>query len=217
MTYTWIRLRRVLHLLPTGFVALLLIAWYQPCLSKERCLNRIEFEGKQWLSDVDNRLEVESVDDLPAMRVTGTTPYVYLPNAQFKDGTIEVHLAPGQRGLAGIGFHGGSDEKRLDRLALLVVKDSSTTQEVMQQAVVTKDGQGTLLLLRLKTTRSSDIWIRVKVVVRDARVDIYVNGDARPVFSVDNVLNESVPGTVGVWGKQGFHFAHFRYTASDAP
>ncbi len=182
----------------------------------------ILFEGKRWVTDLADKVTVRGFKDRSALSMRGSPDsYVYLPDSGFLDGTIEVDIAVESRGVAGIGFRGSADGTRVDKVCFLFAGHAGDVSEsLVQQAVVTRQDE-TMCVLRLQSSGGNkaglsvkrEEWFRARIVIVGARIQVFLNDGAEPVFVVDKMLDFAGKGTVGVWGR-GANFADFRFTPS---
>ena len=182
----------------------------------------IEFEGKQWVTDLADRVTVEEYRGTTALCVRGRNDsYVYLPDVEFQDGTIEVDIAIEPRSVPGIGFRGRDDGKWYDKIMIDRRRgEPRDPNEMVEQAVVTRRN-GTLVLLRVGTPRQDGLgkkpdlyeWFHLKVAIRGKDVKVYLNGNEEPSIEVGGMFDDIGRGTLGVCGRD-FYFANFRYTSS---
>jgi hypothetical protein len=177
---------------------------------------RVEFEGRQWVADADSNLAVRKFRGRPALNVRGGVhTYAYLADVDFRDGTIEVDMAAGPRGVPGVAFRGSQDAKHVDRVAFRSsAPDSLPAETAVEQAVITRR-DGTFVFLRMSSGIEVTKWFHVKVVVLGEKMEVYLNDAEEPVFIVDKILDGETRGTVGVWGLQDVYFANFQYTSAD--
>jgi hypothetical protein len=188
-----------------------------------RNLRTIEFEGRRWVTDSASQVSIEEYEGKTALFVRGGLDgLVYLPDVVFRDGTIEVDFATRPRGIPGIGFRGSENGERLDKVIFNRWRWSSATKGgAIGQAVITRR-RGTLLALRIPVPKEDDSgrnlnihgWFHVKVVVHGKRVAVYLNGAEGPSIEVNEMIDDTGRGTLGVLGNH-FYFANFRYTPAD--
>lgn len=206
------------------FVAAVSASTVTSALSQEResASKSIQFEGRQWITNLPGKVSVQEFHGRSALSVRGSLGnYVYLRDSEFLDGTIEVDMAVESRGIAGIAFRGNTEGTRIDKVCFLFVgDDGSAGDNPVRQAVISRR-DGSLCVLRLRPSGENktgpsvrhDEWFQAKIVVAGTRIEVFLNDGDEPVFVVEKMLDVSGPGTVGVWGR-GAHFADFRFTPS---
>jgi hypothetical protein len=180
----------------------------------------IDFEGRRWEFDSIHNVSVEEYEGKTSLWVQGrANAYVHLPDAQFRDGSIEVDIAAQPRFCPGVGFRGRSDGQWCDKVMFGPARRSPMNEgSLFEQAVITRR-EGTLVLLRLGMSgegergKQFDLfrWFHVKIVVRGQGVQVYVDDSREPVIVADKILDDCGHGTVGVFGNR-FYFANFHYT-----
>jgi len=176
----------------------------------------IEFEGKRWVADVNTHVVAGEFYGRQALNVRGGThAYVFLPDVDFGNGTIEVDVAAGPRGVPGVGFRGSANGSRVDKVAFSLFRPGSQAPEGAVGQVVITPRDGTMFLLRTDRDVESPRWFRVRLDVHDGRVTVYVNGAVEPVLVVDKMLDANARGNLGVWGLQDVYFSNFRYTPAE--
>jgi len=75
----------------------------------------IQFEGKQWNTSLAKEATVETFKGKTALHVQGREQtYVYLPDVEFRDGTIEADIAGAT--FSGIAFRGRNGGRRAEKL-----------------------------------------------------------------------------------------------------
>ncbi len=176
----------------------------------------VEFQGRRWVADSVSSISLAEFKGRPALSARGGVhTWVFLPEVDFRDGTIEVDLAAGPRGIPGIGFRGSDDAERVDRVTFTSSPSASSTAESrVEQAVITRRN-GTLLVLRMARREKPRGWFHVKLVVVGSKVAVYVDGSKEPVLVVDKMLDKKGHGHVGVWGLHDVYFTNFRCTPAE--
>jgi hypothetical protein len=183
----------------------------------------IEFEGRQWVTNLARKVTVEEYQGTTALCVRGRhDAYVYLADVELQDGTIEVDIATEPRSTPGIAFRGRDGGNWCDKILLArwmgTPRDNA---DVVEQVVFTRRN-GTLGLLRVRVPVRDGVggnpdlyeWFHVKVAFRGREVKVYLNGSQDPCVEVGSMFDEIGKGTLGVCGTD-FYFANFRYTASE--
>lgn len=212
-------MRRVLA---TGAAVVTVLGWTafaaEHGLSSSR--NTIEFEGRKWTHDVADRVSVEEYCGKTALRVSGgRTGSVYLPDVEFRDGTIEVDIAAIGRSTPGVGFRGRDNGNWHNTIIFnrWAGKDQDKS-DVVEQAVVTRR-TGTVLVLNIRKSGQHTIrdaldgpeWFHVKLVVQGRKVQAYLDGSEEPSIEVGAMFDPNEKGVLGLCGRH-FYFANFRYT-----
>ncbi len=182
----------------------------------------IEFEGRQWVTDLARVVTVKEHQGTTALCVRGRSDaYVYLADVELQDGTIELDIATEPRSMPGIGFRGRDDGNRYDKIMFARWRGASQDEtEVVEQVVVTRRS-GTLGLLRVRIPVPDGVgekpdlheWFHVKVAFRGKEVKVYLNGSEDPCVELGSMFDDVGKGTLGVCGTD-FYFANFRYTAN---
>lgn len=180
----------------------------------------IEFEGREWRYTRADRVAVEEYRGKTALLLNGGNGNsVYLPDVEFRDGTIEVDIAALDRSLPGIGFRGR--ENGYWRNVVFFNRWRGTENDkcdVVEQAAITHR-TGTNLVLNIRTSASDGIhtrpdlceWFHVKIVVLGSSVTVYLNDSQEPSFAVGAMLDVNEKGVLGLCGGDCY-FANFRYT-----
>jgi len=169
----------------------------------------IEFQGKTWKHNPDNRVAVEEYRGNAALHLYGGDKPAYLSGVKFREGALEVDLARTDRKPPGIGFRGRDNGNWRNVILFNLRKaEHQDTREFVEQGVGTRRN-GTVLLLNIRTPDPCK-WLHVKATVQGRKVAVYLNGNAKPSIEVDGMFDEDEEGVVGLYG-QGC-FANFRYT-----
>lgn len=209
----------------SGFVVVTLLcattfaATFEPTSERQT----IEFEGKQWVTNLADEVTIVEHRGTTALRVRGRNDtYVYLADVEVQDGTIEVDIANEPRSKPGVGFRGCYGGTRYDKIVFS--RRGGRTgdgNEVVEQAVVTRR-DGTFVFLSIRIPERDDVggkpnldeWFHVKIVFHGKDVEVYLNGSNKPCIEVGAMFDDLGAGTLGVCGT-GFCFANFRYTPSE--
>lgn len=170
----------------------------------------------RWENDVKGR---------PALFTTGA---IWLDGVTFTDGTIECDIlgrsAPRGSNFLGIAFR-GSDEKAFDCVYFRPFNFRAENPENAAHAVqYISHPQWTWQKLRSEKTGQyekpispppdGDAWFRARIVVVGRKVQVFVNGAAKPSLEVE-ALNDRTGGRVAIWGGDagvGGHFANLKIT-----
>jgi hypothetical protein len=181
----------------------------------------ITFEEKGWELHEVTRAAVEDYRGKTALRVQGqhTDSSVFLPGVEFKDGTIEVDIAALDRTQPGIGFRGRAGGMWRNEIIFNFwpVKGERAAKHLEQAVLTRKDN--TVLVLNIRQSARDDVrcsvkWFHVKIVVRESKVQIYLDGNGRPSIEMGNVFDETQRGAIGLFGGD-FYFANFSYTSDE--
>ena len=179
----------------------------------------IEFEGKTWHTPAAT-LAVGEFKGKTALHVVGRTQsYVFLPEVEFQDGTIEVDIASSI--FSGIGFRGRENGKRAEKVYFRPQNSGTAKHANSVQYSVIGRRDATWRYLRtkfpVKYEAAADLkknqWFHTKLVVKGTEVKVYVDDGPEPVLVVDPMLDGVTMGTVGVWGYNSY-FANFKFTPS---
>jgi len=182
-------------------------------LASEGNHRTMEFEGRRWVTDQARTVTIEEYKGRTALHVRGEPyTYVYLPDAGFRDGTIEVDIATEFRHAPGIAFRGRQNGERFDKLLFrTAIRSPLDEGQVVERAMMTRRN-GTLIYLLLgfpnerESGRRMDVsgWFHLKVVLRDQGFHVYLNDGKDPIIAVDKMLDGVGRGTVGVCGGDFF-------------
>lgn len=172
----------------------------------------LTFQGQKWTMETARDDAVTVHAGRPAIQVVGPlASSAYLKDVEFTDGMIEADLAAGPRGMPGIAFRRQEGSRIVDRIIFLRVPASGLREDVeVEQAIVTRR-DGTQIFLRLQCHDDVADWFHVKLVVRGSGVQVYVDDSATPIFSVENMLDGTRSGNIGLWGHQEFYASNFRF------
>jgi hypothetical protein len=181
----------------------------------------IEFEGREWRYTRADRVAVKEYRGKTALLLSGGNgSFVYLPDVEFGDGTIEVDIAAIDRSLPGIGFRGRDNGYWRNVVFFNRWRGTENdTCDVVEQAAITHR-TGTNLVLNIRTSASDgshtrpDLceWFHVKIVVQGSSVTVYLNNSQVPSFEVGAMLDVHEKGVLGLCGNDCY-FANFRYTS----
>ncbi len=178
----------------------------------------VSFEGRQWDVSLARRVTVENFKGKKALHVTGQeSAYVFLPEVDFQDGTIEVDIAGAT--FSGIAFRGRDGGKRAEKLYFRPQNAGTAKHENTVQYSLIGRPDGSWRALRTKfpgkyeagADIAKDKWFHVRLEIRGKRLEAFVNDSPKPVLVVDPLLDELSRGTVGVWGWNTY-FAGFTFT-----
>lgn len=177
---------------------------------------RIVFEGRQWDVSQADQSAIENFDGRESLHIVGgEKTFVPLIDADFTTGTIEVDLASAT--FCGVGFRGGETG---DVAELVYVRpfNSGTAKHdrTLQYAMMGVPEQSWQTLREKfpgKYEAGADLavnkWARLRVVVSDDQVSVYVGDGAEPVFKTSDRLGRAKQGSVGLWTWNGY-FSNIR-------
>ncbi len=177
---------------------------------------QIEFEGKTWNATHAIGAKVVEFNGKQALHIVGREQcLVYLPVADFQNGTIEVDMAGDI--FTGLGFRIRNEGKRSEKMYFRPQNaNTARHQNSVQYAVIgRKDGHWSALRRNHPGKYESGAqikqseWFHVRLEIKDAAVEVFVNEDS--VLKVDPMLDGVSKGAIGVWGWDSY-FANFKYT-----
>ncbi|MHB0956940.1 MAG: hypothetical protein ACYC0X_13460 [Pirellulaceae bacterium] len=184
----------------------------------------IKFEGKEWKHSAVGEVTAEKYREKMALCLYegGDKNFVYLPDIEFQNGTIEVDIAAFGRSLPGIGFRGCDEGSWRNKIVFNRWRGiQATPYDVVQQAVVTHK-IGTVLLLNIERSEQEDThqspgvceWFHVKIVIQGSNMKVHLNGREEPSIEVGAMFDENEKGVIGLCGGD-CGFANFRYTPAE--
>ncbi len=181
---------------------------------------KIEFQGQEWAVGNVAQVSVREYLGKTALQVRGNhDTFVYLPNVDARDATIEVDIAADSRCEPGVCFRSRADGEGMNKIILRRwAKGCLADGNVLEQAVITRR-QGTVVYLMIDIPQQRDSvvppatagWFHLKVVCRGGKIIVYLDDDETPIFEVAGMRYSEATGTLGMCGGD-FHFANFRYT-----
>jgi len=183
----------------------------------------VEFGGRTWRVQSPDRAVAREYGGKTALHLTGTqTSSAFLPDVEFRNGTIEVDIAAPGRATPGIGFRGRRNGQWSNRILFNHwAGEQKGKHDVIEQAVVTRRTNTTLLLNIRRPARppnrpwkEANDWFHVKVVVRADSVKIFLSDKTKPDIEVGEMLTKGEKGTLGLCGGDCY-FANFRYTRAE--
>ena len=184
-------------------------------------LATIEFEGRRFVTELADAVTVEPFADRQALHVVGGEPaYVFLPNVELQDGTIEVDIASNT--FSGIGFRGGDGGKKFEMIYFRPQNSGTDKHDKTVQYVAKGRADGAWRYLREnfpgKYEAGADMrvnqWFHARLEIAGATVRVFVDDAPKPVLVVDEMLYGTSRGTVGLWGWNSY-FANFQFTPAD--
>ena len=150
------------------------------------------------------------------MLITGQEgDFVYLPDVDLQDSTIEVDIASNT--FCGIGFR--AEDGEIFEMIYFRPQNLGTAKHANTVQYVSK-GRPNASWRELRTAYSgvyeagADVavnrWFRVRLEVRGQRVEAYVDKGTKPVLVVDPMIGGVSRGALGLWSWNGA-FANFSY------
>ncbi len=180
----------------------------------------VPFTSKAWVYSEGAKHRVEPHLGQESLYLDGRA---YVEGAAFRDGIIEVDIAPNtDRSFAGLIFR-VKPEEGTSALGLADFEEvylrlhKSGLPDAVQYAPI-YNGESTWQLYReyqaAEEFKRTD-WTRLKVVVAGERAEVYLDDASRPSLVVDRLRHGYEEGAVGLFALFGNHFANFRYTLVD--
>jgi hypothetical protein len=165
----------------------------------------------KWVVD-DPAVKVEPYQGRDSLFLDGGT--AYLKDVSFEDGTVEVDIGPTSgMAFAGIVFRARSAE---DCEVFYVRPFKSGFWDATQytpryngiDAWQLYSGEG----FTSEATFAPGSWIHLKLTFEGRTAKAWLDGAKEPVLTMTDLKRDPAPGSVGLWGLFGIHFANFRYT-----
>ena len=176
----------------------------------------IEFEGKTWNATHAIGAEVKEFKGQKALHIAGREQCLaFLPDVDFKNGTIEVDMAGDI--FTGLVFRVRDGGKRTEKVYFRPQNSGTAKhQNTVQYSVIGRpDGHWSALRRNSpgKYESGAEIkqseWFHVRLEVKDSKVEVFVNDES--VLRVDPMLDGGSEGAIGVWGWDSY-FANYKYT-----
>lgn len=156
-----------------------------------------------------------------AISVANSPTFVKITGNEFRNGTIEVKVlsrllnpsSTTSRGFIGIAFRVRADNKQFENIYIRPTNGRAEDQ-LRRNHATQYFSYPDYPFNRLRTESPGvyesyadmglDEWIRLKIVVQDARAKLYLNGATQPALIVNDLkLGASTSGLVGLWVDQG--------------
>jgi len=167
--------------------------------------------GKGWKGNVKAARLVER-KGTPAIEFNSKQNIVWLDGVEFKTGVIEFDVkgksVPRASGFVGVAFR-VVDQKTYDVVYFRPFNFRATNADSRAHAVqYISHPQWTWHRLRkekpgefekpIEPAPDGDAWLHVKIIIRDRKVKVFVNGATKPSLVVDELSNRDA-GSVGLW------------------
>jgi hypothetical protein len=178
------------------------------------------FDAKQWALIEGKTKVVEAADATgkkrPVLIVSSSKQVVALRDYQFTDGTIEFEFKGGA--WLGLSFHVTEGGNQADIIYFRNPKVAGWERSIRYYCrLATGDGKyteakgvgvesGTIPLP--PTVKGDDLlkpdgWVKVKCVIAGKQAVIYLNGEEKPAFTIENLHLAGQSGSVGVYAWSG--------------
>lgn len=170
----------------------------------------------RWAVD-DPAVKVEPYQGRESLFLDGGT--AYLKDVSFEDGTVEVDIGPtSEMAYAGVVFRARSAEE----CEVFYVRPRKSGFWDATQYTPRFNGNDAWQLysgegFTSEATFPRDGWIHLKLTFEGRTAKAFLDGGKEPVLTVTDLKRDPAPGSVGLWGLFGIHFANFRYTPATKP
>lgn len=168
----------------------------------------------QWTFS-ENGAEIVDYMGRSSLRLNGGV--AQLENAGFRNGIIEFDISMEEkRGFAGVYFRWNDNSAEY-----FYLRPHMSGKPDANQYTPRFNGLAGWQLYHsprfsVPTEYRFDSWIPVKLVVKDRKMDVYIDSDT-PVLHVANLLGPDAAGSVNFGGaRQNFHFSNVRITNDDS-
>jgi hypothetical protein len=176
-----------------------------------RSSTQVDADLNRWNTDSQNIKAVEHLGK-PSLYLEGCT--ALLKDVQFKDGIIEVDVAPTtKRIFAGIVFRAPSH----DNLEIIYLRlHKSGMPDAIQYCPRYNGIDGWQFYsgkgFTAEAVYSRSEWTHFKIVVEGQKAAVYLNNSQTPVLMVDEMKRDYQGGAIGLWGLNGANFTNFKFT-----
>jgi len=176
----------------------------------------VEFDGKSWQNNLAYKTEAKTVGSRKTLQVIGNErTMVFLPNAEFRDGTLECDIML-KNGGAGLAFRTTDNGTQGEIIQFRIVNTQKEKNKRIVAYSFHKHWHTGWRELRREnpgkydadTKLTKDKWFRLKLVVQGQKVDVFLDKDETPVLSVDKMFGKREAGGVGLYGEDAW-FANF--------
>lgn len=170
----------------------------------------------RWVVD-DPEAKVETYQGRESLFLDGGT--AYLKGVSFEDGTIEVDIGPTSgMAFAGVVFRA----KSADDCEVFYIRPFKSGFWDATQYTPRHNGIDAWQLysgdgFTSEATFSRTGWTHLRLTFEGRTAKAYLDGGQEPVLAATDLKRDPEPGSVGVWGLFGVHFANFRYVPAAAP
>jgi hypothetical protein len=205
-------MRQVFRLLVGACLLFLPLALYaQPATQQT---TQVDADLNRWSTDSQNIKAVEHLGK-PSLYLKGCTALA--KDVQFKDGVIEVDMAPStERIFAGIVFRAASHEN-LEIIYFRLHKSGGT--DAIQYCPRYNGVDGWQFYNGEGFTASSvysrSEWTHVRIAIEGQKATVYLNDSPTPALVVNEMKRDYQSGAIGLWGLNGANFANFKFTPID--
>ncbi len=184
-------------------------------------------EGKGWKGNIKAAKLVER-DGTPAVEFNSGRNIVWLDGVEFKTGTIEFDVkgksVPRASGFVGVAFR-VVDQETYDTVYFrpfnFRASDANNKAHTVQYI---SHPQWTWHRLRkekpgqfekpIDSAPHGDAWLHTRIIIKDRKVKVFVNGAAEPSLVVDELSNRD-SGTVGLWCNRYSVISSFKITRGE--
>ncbi|MBZ0278490.1 MAG: DUF1080 domain-containing protein [Anaerolineae bacterium] len=179
----------------------------------------------RWITTAVSRFEQTAYKGLPAVRVSWDYVddplvdggFVPLSGVTFGDGIIEVDMAKGP--FVGLGFRGQTGG-RYELIYFRPTAKANGWKAIQYGNIGNRLGMPRYLVEHAhphcdgQADLPEDDWFHIRLVVTGSKAEVYLNGQAQPVYTMPALLQPEQRGSIGLWAWDGY-FANFRYTAEE--
>ena len=168
----------------------------------------IEFDGRSWQNNLAYKTETSTKAGRKIMHVVGNErTMVFLPDAGFRDGTIECDLAVKSSG--GIAFRTAEDGSDAELVQFRLVNTKKDRNKKLLLYSCHKNWRTGWRELRAKdpgkydadVKLAKDKWFRLKLVVEGRRLDVFLDKAEEPVLTIEKMLGKREEGGIGLYGE----------------
>ena len=181
----------------------------------------ISFEDRLWVAEHADEVTVEDYKGKRSLHVTGQeAAFVYLPDVEFKNGTIEVDIASST--FSGIGFRGRNNGTWAEKIYFRPFNSGTPTHKNTVQYFMIGNPEGHWRFLREnfpgKYETGAELtpneWFHVRLEVQGQRCQVFVDEKDEPVLVVEELLDGRSIGKIGVWGWNSY-FANLQFSPAE--
>jgi len=210
-------------LLITGIFTLYATQLYSQAIKFE--MNNLKPVGVKMSIDPNMGKEILIVKKNPEIKAIDQPTFVRVNGIEFKNGTIEVKVmskllpdAPElARGFIGVAFRINEDNSKFECIYLRP-KNARAEDQLRRNHTLQYFSYPKYPYTRFRkespgkyesyTDMALDEWIKVKIVIRDAHAQLFINNSAQPCLIVNDLKHgPDKTGAIGLWvdaGSEGF-------------
>ncbi len=180
-------------------------------------LTTVEFNDQKWRIEAD-QYEITEFNEIPALYLKSGT--ARLMGSQFHNGVIEFDLAFGEhRNFAGLQFR-CQDMSNYEEF--YVRPHQSGNPDAMQYTPVFHNNPGWQLYHGKGYSAPYSFifngWNHFKLIIKDNRMDVYINDMNQPVMEVYDLKGGWHEGEIGFWNfRGGAYYTNLRIVEKDDP